>query len=77
MRGYVNVPGSMYCKLCKECGSRPVIALIEDIGYIVKCSGNDRHYKTRPGVIDIEDWNRNNTLQPASLLHRHQPALAW
>jgi len=61
VKGYVNIPASIYCKLCKECGSRPVIARIDDIGYIVKCSKNDNHYQTEPGLIDIEDWNRHNT----------------
>ena len=46
MKGYVNIPHSIYCKLCKECGSRPVIAQVDDIGYIVKCSKDDSHYQT-------------------------------
>ena len=67
MRGYVNIPKSIYCKLCKECGSRPIIAQVDDIGYVVKCSKNDSHYQTMPGLIDIEDWNLHNTITPSSI----------
>ena len=70
MRGYVNIPKSIYCKLCKECGSRPVVAPVSDIGYVVKCSANDDHYQTMPGLIDIEDWNRYNTINPLSIDYR-------
>jgi hypothetical protein len=66
MRGYVKIPGSIYCKLCKECGSRPVIAPVEDIGYVVKCPKDNSHYQTMPGLIDIEDWNRNNGITSSS-----------
>lgn len=65
MRGYVKIPRSIYCKLCKECGSRPVIAQVSDIGYVVKCPNN--HYQTMPGLIDIEDWNVNNTITLSSV----------
>ena len=67
MRGYVNIPKSIYCKLCRECGARPVIAQVGDIGYVVKCSKDDSHYQTMPGLIDIEDWNRHNTITPSSI----------
>lgn len=77
MRGYVNIPQTIYCKLCKECGSRPVIALVEGIGYIVKCSKDDGHYQTMPGLIDIEDWNRNNTIAVSAAEHTLSPAMAW
>jgi hypothetical protein len=77
MRGYVNVPRSIYCKVCKECGSRPVIALVDDIGYIVKCSKDDRHYQTMPGLIDIEDWNRHNTIPTSSTDYSLSAMIAW
>jgi hypothetical protein len=66
MRGFVKIPSSIYCKLCKECGSRPVIAKVEEIGYVVKCPNNNSHYQTLPGLIDIEDWNRNNQVNMVS-----------
>jgi len=77
MRGYVNVPRSIYCKVCRECGSRPVIALVDDIGYIVKCSKDDRHYQTMPGLIDIEDWNRHNTIPASSTDFNFNAMIAW
>ena len=77
MRGYVNIPGTIFCKLCKECGARPVIAKVGDIGYVVKCSKNDHHYQTMPGLIDIEDWNRHNTITAASIDFNRSPLMAW
>jgi hypothetical protein len=77
MRGYINIAGSIYCKLCKECGARPVIAPVDDIGYIVKCSKDDRHYQTMPGVVDIEDWNRHNTIVSSPFDYRFGPRMAW
>ena len=49
MRGYVNIPGSVDCNCCKVCGARPIIVLIKDIGYVVKCPVDDSH-----------DWNLHN-----------------
>jgi hypothetical protein len=36
----------------------------------VKCSANNEHYQTMPGLIDIEDWNRHNTINPLSIDYR-------
>lgn len=77
MRGYVNIPGSICCKLCRECGSRPVIARVDDIGYVVKCSNSDDHYQTMPGLIDIEDWNQHNTITTASIDFNLGSRMAW
>lgn len=77
MRGYVKIPGSIYCKLCKECGARPVIAPVEDIGYVVKCPNDNNHYQTMPGLIDIEDWNRNNTISSSPTEYSNLPMIAW
>ena len=77
MRGYVHVPQSIYCKVCRECGARPVVALVDDIGYIVKCSKDDRHYQTMPGLIDIEDWNRHNTMPSSSTDYNLSARVAW
>ncbi|GAA3972534.1 hypothetical protein [Mucilaginibacter dorajii] len=62
MRGYVNIPRTIYCKFCKICGARPVIEPAADGLYVVKCPNDDGHYQTRSGLIDIDDWNRNNTV---------------
>lgn len=61
MKGYVNIPKSVYCKRCRECGARPIIAHVGIEGYVVKCPNDDSHYQTIPGIIDIEDWNIHNT----------------
>nr|WP_294944483.1 hypothetical protein [uncultured Mucilaginibacter sp.] len=61
MKGYVNIPKSVYCKGCRECGARPIIAHVGIEGYVVKCPNSDDHYQTVPGIIDIEDWNIHNT----------------
>ena len=60
MKGYVSIPVSIYCKPCKYCGERPIIALVGKAEYIVKCPKDDTHYQTQPGLIDIEDWNFHN-----------------
>ncbi|MFD0767214.1 hypothetical protein ACFQZI_20330 [Mucilaginibacter lutimaris] len=62
MKGYVTIPKSIFCKPCKACGERPIISLLENGGYVVKCPADDTHYQTRPGLIDIEDWNIHNTV---------------
>jgi len=61
MKGYVDIPRSIYCKHCKICGSRPIIVMADQGNYVVKCPTNDSHYQTKAGLIDIEDWNIHNT----------------
>ena len=60
MTNHILIPKSVNCQLCKQCGARPIIALAEKGEYIVKCPNDDSHYQTLPGLIDIDDWNRNN-----------------
>ncbi|AYL96362.1 hypothetical protein [Mucilaginibacter celer] len=67
MRGYVNIPGSIYCRSCRICGARPVIALAGDVGYVIKCPNNDNHYQTKPGAIDINDWNAHNSVYDCNM----------
>lgn len=62
MKGYVNIPKTIYCKRCRACGAKPIIALAGVEGYVVKCPSDDAHYQTVPGIIDIEDWNIHNTV---------------
>ena len=77
MKGYVNIPATIYCKLCRECGSRPVIAVVNDIGYVVKCAKDNSHYQTMPGLIDIEDWNLHNTITFSSIDLNPHPKMTW
>jgi hypothetical protein len=65
MRGYIIIPKSVSCNLCKQCGARPIITLAEKGEYIVKCPNDDSHYQTAVGLIDIEDWNIHN--MPSSI----------
>lgn len=72
MKGYINVPESMDHRQCLHCGSKPVIMLADRGLYVVKCPADDAHYQTSPGIINIEDWNRNNTL---SMTPKSDPGL--
>jgi hypothetical protein len=65
MRGYITVPGTFSCLACKYCGAPPVIAVADEGEYVVKCPNDPTHYQTRPGLIDIDDWNEHNA-QPVS-----------
>lgn len=61
MKGFVNIPKTIYVKPCEECGARPVIAVAGEEGYVVKCPNND-HYATPAGIIDLENWNQHNKI---------------
>ena len=61
MKGYIVIPESIPCRTCKYCGSRPIIALAGTDNYVIKCPADASHYQTQPGLIDINDWNANNT----------------
>jgi len=61
MRGYFTLPGTYSCIPCKHCGARPVIAIVDDGEYVVKCPTDASHYQTHPGLIDIDDWNEHNS----------------
>ena len=64
MRGYIIIPDTITCNACKYCGSRPVIAPAEEGEYVVKCPNDDSHYQTQPGLIDVDDWNLQNSSPP-------------
>jgi hypothetical protein len=61
MKGYVNIPRSAKYKVCRHCGASAIVVLVGKDGYVVRCPNDEQHYKTRPGLIDIEDWNMHNT----------------
>jgi hypothetical protein len=48
---------AIFCEPCKDCGARPIIKL-ENSKYTVMCPNN--HYSTKPGLIDVNDWNIKN-----------------
>lgn len=54
------IQAAIFCEPCKDCGARPVLKL-EKSKYTVMCPNN--HYSTKPGLIDINDWNLKNKAQ--------------
>jgi hypothetical protein len=64
MRGYINIPESVQCRVCKYCGSRPIVALSGKDEYVVKCPADDSHYHAKSEMIDIDEWNLENVPLP-------------
>jgi len=75
MRGYVNIPNTMYVRCCKYCRARPIIALVSIGAYTVRCPVSDHHYHTEAGLIDLEEWNINNMIKPAGDFNLNQLAV--
>ena len=59
MSDILQIQPAIFCEPCKECGARPVIKQVKD-KYSVMCPTNKRHYQTKPGLVDINDWNLKN-----------------
>lgn len=59
MSSIIQIQPLIFCEPCKDCGSRPVIQQVKN-KYIVRCPKDKKHYSTAPGLIDIDDWNREN-----------------
>jgi hypothetical protein len=59
MSAFINIQPNIFCEVCKDCGARPVIEQRER-KYFVICPGNNNHYQTRSGMIDVNEWNRFN-----------------
>ena len=55
-----QIQPAIFCEPCKECGARPVLKLEKSL-YIVMCPNN--HYSTKPGLVDVNDWNLKNKTQ--------------
>jgi len=58
----IQIQPNIFCENCKECGARPVIEQIKD-KFIVTCPNDKKHYKTKPGLINVDDWNLKNRIQ--------------
>jgi hypothetical protein len=54
-----QIQPAIFCEPCKDCGARPVIKLQND-KFTVMCPNNPGHYNTKPGLININDWNFKN-----------------
>lgn len=61
MKGFIHIPQSIAHKMCRHCGGAPVIVSDGKGGYIIRCLADENHYQTKPGLIDIDDWNFYNT----------------
>jgi hypothetical protein len=57
-----QIQPAIFCEPCKDCGARPVMKLTKG-AYVVMCPNNPNHYSTKPGLINIEDWNLKNKVQ--------------
>jgi len=47
----------------EECGARPVIEQVKE-AFVVSCPYKS-HYKTKAGLINMDDWNLKNKAHPA------------
>jgi hypothetical protein len=59
MSNFLSIQPAIFCEPCKDCGARPVVEQIKG-KFIVKCPNNKNHYRTKPGLVDIQDWNLKN-----------------
>ncbi len=61
MSAYINIQPNIFCESCKDCGARPIIEQ-RDRKYYVICPNDSNHYQTKSGMIDMDEWNRFNTI---------------
>ena len=59
----IAIQENIFCEPCKECGSRPVIEQVKGT-FSIRCPQHKSHYKTKPGLINIDDWNLKNKTHP-------------
>ncbi len=62
MNEFFQIQPNVFCEPCKDCGARPVIQQVKD-KYVVLCPNDKNHYSTKPGIIDVNDWNLKNKKQ--------------
>lgn len=59
MSRFIEIQQSIFVENCIICGARPVID--QKMGkFIVRCKTSNDHYQTKPGLIDIDSWNKHN-----------------
>jgi hypothetical protein len=63
MGSFIEIQKNINCEPCKECGARPVIEQVKG-GFLVRCPKDQHHYKTKIGLVNIEDWNLKNRVHP-------------
>jgi hypothetical protein len=59
MSNFLPIQKNVFCEPCKDCGARPVIEQVRS-NFVVRCPNDKKHYKTKPGLVDITDWNLKN-----------------
>lgn len=59
----ISIQPNIHCEPCKECGARPVIEQTRK-GFIVTCPADKKHFATKPGLVNIDEWNRANKQSP-------------
>jgi hypothetical protein len=57
---YIPVQKNIHCEPCKKCGARPVIEQLPNFKFRILCPTDMNHYKSVPGLVDIEAWNKEN-----------------
>ncbi|AYL96795.1 hypothetical protein [Mucilaginibacter celer] len=59
----ISIQPNIHCEPCKECGARPVIEQTRK-GFVVVCPTDKKHFTTKPGLVNIDEWNRANKKSP-------------
>ena len=59
MSDFLSIQPGIFCEPCKDCGARPVVEQIKG-DFIVRCPNDKKHYQTKRGLVDIQDWNLKN-----------------
>ena len=69
MNNFIAIQSAFFCENCRDCGARPVVEQVKG-SFVVRCPNNNKHYKTKPGLIDqnLKDWNLKNKV--------HSPMIA-
>lgn len=63
MEKFIPIQANIFCEPCKDCGARPVVEQVRG-QFLVRCPKNKLHYQTKPGLVDINDWNTKNKTHP-------------
>ncbi|NOW97101.1 hypothetical protein [Mucilaginibacter sp. SG564] len=63
MGAIIPIQENFFCEPCKDCGARPIIEQIKG-AFTVRCPNDKTHYKTKLGLVNIEDWNLKNKTYP-------------
>ena len=63
MAHLIAIQENIFCEPCKDCGARPVIEHVKG-GFMVRCPKDKSHYKTKTGLVNIDDWNLKNKAHP-------------